>query len=446
MGPRKGGSVRREQEEPQSGTWVEGDDPEVCLRIRKVRLAVLDGPDAGASAAFAKTPIVLGRRAADLTLTDKKVSSLHAEIRLERDGFRLRDLGSSNGTFVMGLRVADVFLYPGAVIGLGDSAVRFEPLGTSVAVPLSSATKLGDLIGASLSMRRLYQQIGKVASASMPVLITGETGTGKELVAEAIHQFSDRADGPFVVLDCGTVPPDLFASVLFGHEAGAFTGATTRHKGVLERADGGTLFLDELGEVPTKLQPQLLRALDAKSFRRVGGTAAIDSDFRTVAATNRDLRAEVNRKTFRADLYFRVAVATLETPPLRERREDIEMLIAHFSRDGLASELPEGFLGWALAHPWPGNVRELRNAVLRARVLGVVPELEPKTDVGAPIDLKVPFREAKRRLVEAFERRYLRELLEAHGWNIAAAARAARVDRMSIYKMLQRLGIERAEP
>lgn len=433
-------------EESPSGTWVDSqDEPGSSFRVREVKLAVLDGPDAGQSKVFGKTPIVLGRNGGDLALTDRKVSALHAELRLGPNGYRLRDLGSTNGTFVMGLQILDAFVHAGAVIGLGDSAVRFEPLESSVIVPLSTATRLGGLIGASLPMRRLYRQIERAAPSDMTTLVTGETGTGKELVAEAIHDLSERSSGPFVVLDCATVPRGLFGSELFGHERGAFTGATHRHRGVLEQANGGTLFLDELGEIPLDLQPKLLRALDVKSFRRVGGSETISSDFRIIAATNRDLREEVNRGTFRDDLYFRIAVATLETPPLRERVEDIEPLADHFRRGLGEAPLPEAFLGWARSHSWPGNVRELRNAVERALVLGLMPGRPLPPEVFVDIDPSIPFHEAKRAVIASFERRYLSQLLGLHDGNIAAAARAAKIDRMTIYKMLQRLGIERGD-
>ncbi|MBX3269615.1 MAG: sigma 54-dependent Fis family transcriptional regulator [Sandaracinaceae bacterium] len=431
--------------EPESGTWVEAGQDGDALRVRKVRLAVLDGPAAGRSVVLAKSPIVIGRSDGDLALGDRKVSALHAELRLEESGYRLRDLGSTNGTFVMGLRVLDAYLHPGAVIGLGDSAVRFEPLDGSVALPLSDATQLGELIGASPPMRRLYREIEKVAPTDMAALVTGETGTGKELVAGALHELSPRARGPFVVLDCASISRSLFAAELFGYEAGAFTGALEQHRGALERADGGTLFLDELAEIPLDMQASLLRAIETRGFRRLGGDEMRQSDFRVVAATNRDLREEVNRQTFRADLYFRVAVAVLEVPPLRARGEDVTLLADHFRREHGAAPFPEGFLDWAKAHAWPGNVRELGHAVSRACLLGSVPGA-PATasdDDALAIDLGVPFRDAKARLVEAFERRYLAALLEAHEHNLAAAARAAKLDRMSIYKMLDRLGIAR---
>ncbi|MGE0792374.1 MAG: sigma 54-interacting transcriptional regulator [Sandaracinaceae bacterium] len=426
-----------------SGTWVEEGDR--ALHVREVKLVVLDGPDAGVSRVFGKTSILVGRRGGDLELSDKKVSALHLELRLDAHGYRARDLGSSNGTFVMGLRVLDAYLHPGAVIGIGDTTVRFEPLTSSVTVPVSDATSLVGLLGASVPMRRLYRQIEKAARSELPTLVTGETGTGKELIAEALHELSGRKDGPFVVLDCASIPRTLFASELFGHEAGAFTGADQFHKGALERAHGGTLFLDELGEVPLELQAQLLRALDAKSFRRLGSSDTIASDFRIVAATNRDLREEINRKTFRDDLYFRVAGVTLEAPPLRDRADDIELLAGHFKKELGAGPLPEGFLAWARAYAWPGNVRELKNAVERALYLGLVPDRPEPRDIPIEVDLSIPFRDAKQQVVESFERSYLAALLRAHDWNIAAAAREAKIDRMSIYKLLTRLGLERPE-
>jgi len=270
-------------------------------------------------------------------------------------------------------------------------------------------------------------------------------------VAEAIHERSPRAGKPFVVLDCGAIPANLFEDQLFGHEAGAFTGANRVTEGVFESANGGTLFLDEIGELPLETQPKLLRAVETRRIRRIGGNRTIDCDVRLVAATNRDLSAEVNRKTFRPELYFRIMVTHLFVPPLREHPEDIELLVEHFLAElapGGAVALPDGFLEWARAHTWPGNVRELRNAVERAVVTRGLPGPEDAPGffgVGDPlrVDLKVPFRDAKRRVVDEFDRRYVRSLLEKHEWNIASAARAAGLDRMSIYKMLRRLDIRR---
>jgi len=436
-----------------SGTWIarQGDDVE-SIRVRKCRLEVVAGPDAGLSEVFSKSSIVIGRSGADLELSDRKVSALHAEIHLEDGGYRLCDLGSTNGTFVWGMRVVEVFIGPGATLALGDSAVRFVPLSDSIELPLWRDARMCGLVGQSPGMRRLFQQINQYAVSDTTVLITGETGTGKELVAEAIHESSPRASGPFVVLDCGSIPRQLFEDQIFGHDAGAFTGASRATAGVFEAAHGGTLFVDEIGELPLEVQPKLLRAVETRRIRSIGGARTIDCDVRLVAATNRDLAAEMNRGAFRADLYFRIAVARLHLPPLRNRKDDIELLIAHF-RDqhpfGRSVPLPEGFLSWARKYSWPGNVRELRNAI--EQVIALRRRPEPLGKPGAvrneddelpfEIDISVPFKEAKQRFVDEFDRRFVTSLLDANDWNISAAARAAGVDRMSIYKLLQRLGI-----
>ncbi|HJZ84040.1 MAG TPA: sigma 54-interacting transcriptional regulator [Polyangia bacterium] len=433
-----------------SGTWVSRRrGSSESLRLRKCRLEVIAGPDAGLVKMFAAPRIVVGRAGADLVLTDHSVSALHLEIRLEEEGYRLRDLQSTNGTQVWGLRVVEAFIGPGTTIALGESAIRFVPLSDSVELPLWSESHMGSLVGGSPIMRRLYESIDRIAATDATVLITGETGVGKELVAEAIHERSARAGGPFVVLDCGALPAPLFEDQLFGHEAGAFTNADKATTGLFEAAHGGTLLIDEIGELPPDVQPKLLRAVDTRCIRPIGSTRSVDCDVRVIAASNRDLPGEVNRGSFRADLFYRIAVARIDVPPLRQRREDIPLLIEHFHEEmpsARQTPLPDGFVDWALKHPWPGNVRELRNAVERAVSLRqpmLAFENPEATDPcpGLEIDVSVPFKDAKRRLVEAFDRRYVTALLEAHGGNLSAAARAAGLDRMSIYKMLQRLGI-----
>jgi DNA-binding NtrC family response regulator len=417
--------------------------------VRKFRLEVVAGPDAGKSEVCSSTSAVIGRAQCDLVLTDAKCSSLHVEIRLDEQGYRLRDLGSTNGTFVWGMRIVEAYLAPGTILGIGDSAIRFEPLPDAVDLPIHRSSRFGGLVGKSAVMRRLFETIDRIAATDMTVLITGETGCGKELVAEAIHEHSPRAKGPFVVLDCAATPPRLFEDRLFGHEAGSFTDAKETTRGVFEAANGGTLFLDEIGELALEMQVKLLRAVETRTVRRIGSHHPIECDVRIVAATNRDLSAEVNRQTFRSDLYFRLITAHLRVPPLRERREDVELLVHHFiSELGRGDALPEGFLDWARLHDWPGNVRELRNAVERATVMGSLPDAHPAHADPArllDIDLSVPFKVAKGRLVDEFDRRYVTALLDAHDWNIASAARAAGVDRMSIYKMLDRLDIRRDE-
>ena len=434
------------------------------MEIRRCRLAVVSGPDAGKTAEMESSWIRVGASDdCDLVLADNRVSGSHFEIQLDDTGYRLRDLGSTNGTFVSGLRVGEIYLNPNTVISVGDSRIRFEPLRHSIQIPLSGRDRMGGLVGGSAGMRAVYAQIERVAPTDASVLVTGETGVGKELVAEAIHTHSSRADGPFVIIDCGSVAKNLIEGELFGYERGAFTGATHSHAGAFERANGGTVFLDELGELPIELQPKLLGALERREVRRLGGQKTIKFDIRVVAATNRDLLREMNKGLFREDLYYRLAVVRIRIPPLRERLEDIGDLAAHFlsmipggSQVNLKPETVENLR----RHDYPGNVRELRNLIERSVVMADEEMMARTTPlpgpIGAdgeptegdevlrfPVDAGVPFKIAKRQMVAEFERRYLRQLLEAHKGNVSAAARAAGLDRMTVHKMLNRSGIER---
>jgi len=452
--------VRSEQavegQDLETPTWVTSyQGMPRTVNVRRCRLNVVAGMDQGKIVEIAAQTIQIGRTGADLNLSDGKVSGLHCELRLTPEGYRLRDLGSTNGTYVKGVRIVDGFIAPGSTIQIGKSAVVFEPLDDAVAMPLWNEPRLHSLIGGSAAMRHLFELINRFAQSDATVLIQGETGAGKELVADAIHQSSPRRGEPFVVLDCSAIPEQLFEAQLFGHEVGAFTGAIKSTAGVFELAHGGTLFLDEIGELPLDVQAKLLRAVETRRVRRLGGAKLFASDVRIVAATNRDLAAEVNRGNFRADLYYRLAVAKLSLPALRERREDLPLLVQHFLRQLSVSSgnpdprLPDDFMGRANRHTWPGNVRELRNAVERAVLLPNHPtlgfEAPPKKegDGFAHIDIEVPFKVAKQKLVDEFDRRYLQELLEAHDGNISAAARAAGIERMSIYKMIRRLGLDK---
>ena len=464
----------------RSGTWVTYVDGQAAsVRVRRCRVEVLGGPDTGLTRDIEAPVIRIGaRRGNDVQLSDSQVSGLHCEIRLDERGYRLRDLDSTNGTFVAGLRINDVYVPPGSSITVGSTKLRFQPLGESVELALSSRTRFGGIVGKSVAMRELFARLEKLAASDATVLITGETGSGKELVAESLHEFSPRAAGPFVVLDCGSIPQNLIESELFGHERGAFTGAVSSYAGAFERAHKGTLFLDEIGELPLAMQPKLLRALERREVRRIGGTRTIQVDIRVVAATNRDLGVEVNRGRFREDLYYRLAVARVHVPPLRERREDIELLIEHFlsvTPNAEGAELAPETVELMKKHDWPGNVRELRNVIERALLLsdavpmsmtdahnlrptapqraidgeasGEPPPVAPVATLedetmAVPIDTRSPFKIAKQALVTEFERRYIRRLLAEHGGNISAAARVAGIDRMSIHKMLHRLGIE----
>src|SRR6478752_7708989 len=268
----------------RSGTWVTYvGGRATSARLRRCRVEVIAGPDAGLVRDIEASVIRIGaRRGNDVQLTDAKVSGLHCEIRLDERGYRLRDLDSTNGTFVGGFRINDVYIQPGAQISVGGTRMRFEPLGESVEVELSDRDRFGSMIGRSVKMRELFARLEKLARADTTVLVTGETGAGKELVAEALHDNSPREKGPFVVLDCGSIPPNLIESELFGHERGAFTGATGSYAGAFERAHGGTVFLDEIGELPLAMQPKLLRVLEAKEVRRVGGQRTFNVDVRVV--------------------------------------------------------------------------------------------------------------------------------------------------------------------
>jgi len=278
--------------------------------------------------------------------------------------------------------------------------------------------------------------------------LVGESGTGKELLACAIHEASARAGQPMVTVDCGALAPNLVASELFGHERGAFTGADTQRSGAFEQADRGTLFLDEVGELPAELQSNLLGVLERRRFRRVGGNDEIAVDVRVVAATNRDLRAEVNAGRFRLDLYYRLAVITADVPPLRERRDDIELLVAHFlAMAGHTGSVGEVFsrsaMAQLLSHHWPGNVRELRNVVEATLAMGESVSLAAdrslqSADGGPAWPLDLPYNDARAKLLHEFERRYLTHLLERSGGNVSQAARDADMNRSHLNTLLRR--------
>ncbi len=444
------------------------ESPTVALRaglktlaLPKVRLKVLKGPDKGATASLDDVEeILLGSgEGAHLRLTDPTVSRNHCAVRMTPKGALLCDLGSTNGTRIEGVLVREAFVPSGATLELGHTRVRFETLDESVEIPLAESERFGRLWGRSVAMRRLFARAAQMAASDVTVLIQGETGTGKDALCEAIHQVSPRAAGPLVVVDCGAVPPNLFESELFGHEKGSFTGADRAHAGAFEEADGGTLFLDEIGELPLSLQPKLLRALESREVRRIGAAHPRKVDVRVIAATNRDLREEVNRAAFRQDLYFRLDVMRLRVPPLRERPEDIPVLVEHFRRLALkrgeaapaaaGSDISEEALRCFVAHPWPGNVRELRNAVERMVVLRELPSTPTAAASAGPgtgeiaIDLAVPFKDAKNALTESFERRYLTAMLEATGGNISEAARRASIDRVYLLKLLGRYGLRK---
>ncbi|WP_437987729.1 sigma 54-interacting transcriptional regulator [Sorangium sp. So ce117] len=394
-------------------------------------------------------PIVVGRDpSCGVVVDDPEVSSTHCDLRAEGPGVLVRDLGSKNGTFVSTVRIREAILTAACAIQVGGSVLSFEPLDKE-RVDVGFDESFGPLIGASPRMRHLFRLLREVASTELSLLITGETGTGKELAAQAIHDVSSRRGGPFVVVDCASLPGALAESFLFGHERGAFPGANERRSGAFHEANGGTIFLDELGELPPDLQPKLLRALTEQKVKRVGSRIYEPVDVRIIAATRRDLGRSMNTGRFRSDLFFRIAQMRIELPPLRERREDIPLLVERVcERLGCperAVEMVNLITSTLGQHDFPGNVRELMN------VTSVAASLPPGAEAIASIlplegggDVVVPtsaFGEAKRSAVAAFEQRYFSELIRATGGNVSEMARRAGMERHHVRMFLRKHGL-----
>ena len=421
------------------------------------RLLVVKGPDRGDSIAIAESSVTVGSGSGcDVVLSDPTISRRHLGVEPGAAGVVLRDLGSTNGSYVQGARFQELTLGFGTEVTVGKTVLKYVPNEEAVELSPWEEESYGSLVGRDPKLRRLFRLVGDVAATDATVLIEGETGTGKELFAEEIHRHSARKDGPFVVFDCGAVPDELIESALFGHVRGAFTGAVTDRPGAFEEADGGTLFLDEIGELAPGVQPALLRALDKQGVRPVGGTSYNRASVRVVAATNRNLRAEIAARRFREDLYYRLAVVRMLVPPLRERSDDIPLLVRHFIGQFRAErplEVREEDLHRLRGHNWFGNVRELRNVIERACALSHGDRLEidealderPVVGAGAgiagAINVDLPFKEAKAQVVDSFEREYIRTLLKRHNGNLSAAARSAEVDRKHLRELLRKHGL-----
>ena len=407
------------------------------------------------SAALGVTPLVVGTDPdCDLVVDDARVSRKHCHLAWSPRGVLLRDLGSKNGTFIDKIEVREAFLEPKVKVTIGSSKLVLEPPKTPVRVQLSRGVSFGHALGASVAMRALFANLGRAAETDETIVLFGESGTGKELLARAIHDASRRREGPFVVLDCSAVAPTLLESELFGHVKGAFTGAQGAHPGIFEQAHGGTLFIDEIGELPPELQPKLLRALEAKQVRRVGGADWTQVDVRVVAATHRDLRARVASGTFREDLYYRLAVVESIIPPLRERREDIPLLVEHFlsqqNPPRTWADLPPNASEMLQAHTWPGNIRELRNTVARLILFPTTtPAFHAKSPTsGGPSNelnpqlLQMQLREAREMVVEQFERGYIAAKLAESAGNVSRAAEAMGVSRQFLHRLIDRYGLK----
>ncbi|HEV3191715.1 MAG TPA: sigma 54-interacting transcriptional regulator [Polyangiaceae bacterium] len=402
--------------------------------------------------------LVVGRDpGAAIVLNDPEVSALHCELRAVSEGILVKDLGSTNGTFLGAIRVREATVTTPIELTVGRSKVLLEPRAKH-RVDVGFADRFGPLVGASPKMRRVFGVLEKVAATPLSVLIMGETGTGKELAARAIHDASDRKEGPLVIVDCGSIPPTLAESILFGHEKGAFTGAADRRKGALAEADGGTLFLDELGELPVELQPKLLRALSEKQVKRVGASSFEPIDVRVLAATRRDLGEEMNAGRFRSDLFFRIAQVRVELPPLRERLADLPLLVEDVCRRVQKPQHAQAVLSWIeqrmASHDWPGNVRELSNVASVAATLAddpaaiddVLTLARDEASLGGSRSgaAASEFNEAKRTAIGAFERDYFNALARRCKGNVSEMARQSGMERHHVRAYLRKYGIAKS--
>jgi DNA-binding NtrC family response regulator len=402
-------------------------------------------------------PVVVGRDpACGLVVDETGVSSMHCELVATPSGVRLRDLGSKNGTWVGDMKIVEVQLNHSTTFAVGRTELTFETK-KAQKIDLPDIEQFGPIYGSSAMMRDLFRRLEKAAPSELTVLIQGETGTGKELVAQAVHEASPRKKGPFVVVDCGAIAATLAEAILFGHEKGAFTGAQTARISPFVEANGGTIFLDELGELPIDIQPKLLRALAEKRVKPVGSNTYIPFDARVVAATRRDLEGAVNTGAFRSDLYFRLAQVRAFVPALRQRLEDIPGLV-RVMLDQLGSKnawrrVTRATLDRLLRYDWPGNVRELKNAVSVA--LALAEENEPldiagavglktaKPTKGKPIDTSAVrgYHDAKRDALHAFERSYFAQLVDATNANVAEISRRSGLQRTHVRKYLRLHGL-----
>ncbi|MCC7535778.1 MAG: sigma 54-dependent Fis family transcriptional regulator [Deltaproteobacteria bacterium] len=448
-----------------SGTQVRRDGERATLVMHRLRLRVTGGADKGKECDVEAARVTIGAaQGNDLVLTDRQVSRHHCEV-LFRDGrFLLRDLGSTNGTFVGDVKVVELEIAPGARVRLGRTEITFEPKKRFVRLKESEGDSFGAMLGCSAAMRAVFGLLERIARTRLSCLIVGETGTGKELAARALHEASDRASGPFVVVDCGAVTASLVESEMFGHEKGAFTGADRARAGAFQLAHGGTVFLDEIGELPIDLQPKLLRVLERREVKPVGGSALSEVDVRVVCATHRSLEQMVAEGTFREDLYYRIAEVAVEIPPLRRRPEDTALLatkmVEQEARNGgrVTSIAPDAITALS-ARDWPGNARELRNVmrrslalakgeVLHASDLEIAAPSRPRRaeSVGAPPDLPYDrplptLKDARDQWVSMLERQYLERVMQVSEGDYDKAAAVAGLHRKSLRRLLREHGM-----
>ncbi|MEZ4442630.1 MAG: sigma 54-interacting transcriptional regulator [Polyangiaceae bacterium] len=426
-----------------------------------VKLVVVQGPDEGLEIGLERVVKIGADPSCQFALSDSAVSREHCVVSAIAGQIAVKDLGSRNGTFLGTTRITEASVPLGALLQLGNTTIAVQPRLHVREVAPSSSRTFGDLYGEAVAMREVFAILERVAPTDATVLVEGESGTGKELVARAVHQHSSRARGPYVVFDCGAVPPQLAESELFGHKRGAFSGAVEDRMGAFGRADGGTICLDEIGELPLELQPKLLRALETGEIRRIGEDSMRRVDVRVIAATNRDLRAEAQRGTFRADLLYRLDVVKVRMPPLRHRPEDIAGLTRRLLGDKLVGgDTVEGDnLRKLMSYAWPGNVRELRNVLDRAMALAPTrparfADLAINLGASEPLTIgatfpgvanAIPYKDAKAQLLAAFDRAYVEALMDRHRGNVSRAAEAADLSRRALYDLIKRTTGEDAE-
>jgi DNA-binding NtrC family response regulator len=427
---------------------------------------VMDGTSAGLTFSCGHGRVRIGSAADnDVVIREAWVSRHHAEI--EPDGSRLviRDLNSKNGTFVDGVRIQSAHLHPGAKVQLGKTTLDCESRARKIELEPATGDRFGQLLGGSAVMRQIYTLLERIAPSMISVLIIGPTGSGKDVVARTLHEQSPRHSAPFLVLDCGAADPGHISAEIFGHEAGAFSGATGHRAGIFEQAQGGTVFLDELGELPLDLQPKLLRVLETRELRRLGGVTTIPLDVRIVAATNRDLEWMCAKGQFRQDLYWRLCQVRINLPSLDQRRDDIPQLASQFL-SGTSKSLSSGAMQFLLESYYPGNIRQLRNLIEKVALLASGPTIEWEDFLPFASELtnRGPLGEATRPDASPLsdpasasgtkwrwgtggrDRDSIVAALEAHDWNLTHAAKALGIALNTLKSRMARFEITRDRP
>ncbi len=447
---------------------VPAKNEERHLIKKKASILILSGPQQGEEVIIESTPFTIGSSdGCDLLLKDTAVSRKHCIIKSDGHTFSIEDTNSTNGSFLCGLRIMHAYLTPGSELRLGNTRLLFSPSLEFTDIPLSQNNHFGDAIGASDAMRRIFYLAESYSPTDATIMLTGETGTGKEILAEEIHKHSKRANKPFVVIDCTSISRDIVESELFGHVKGAFTGATSDRSGAFESADGGTVFLDEIGELPQELQPKLLRVLEKREIKRVGSNDIRKIDVRIICATNRNIKKEISEGNFREDLYYRLSVVNIELPPLREHKEDIPLLAETFmnrlhntnARDEIQDF--DNAMNALMRYDWPGNIREFRNLIDRAyyHIQKPVDILqcqqggtllkqsnngsnnEEENSVTNNVDTTKPFKDEKNRLIDDFEHQYIKELLARNNGNVSKSAREADIERAYLQRLIKKYGL-----